>query len=107
MRFESNVDEVIRKLEQIKRNAEELSGEHVIPFSDLFTSEFMDNYTDFESIDELIRSSGFPIQSSADIEKLPNDEWNDFIQKHTRFSNWTEMVQTAGKEYFAKKLGLR
>ena len=30
----------------------------------------MDNYTDFESIDELIQSSGFPIKSSVDIDNL-------------------------------------
>jgi len=47
----------------------------------------MDNYTDFESIDELIQSSGFPIKSSVDIDNLPDNEWDHFIQKHSRFSN--------------------
>jgi hypothetical protein len=56
------LDEIKQKMEQMKRNAEELSGEHTIPFSDLFTSDFMDNYTDFESIDEMIQSSGFSIK---------------------------------------------
>jgi hypothetical protein len=100
------LDEIKQKLEQLRRNAEKLSGEHTIPFSDLFTSDFMDNYTEFESIDEMIKSSGFPIESSEDIKELPGNEWNEFIQKHTCFPNWDEMVQTAAKEYFAKKLGL-
>ncbi len=107
MAFKSNADEIIQKLEKMKRNAEELSGKHDIPFSDLFPSEFMHSHTKFESIEELIRSSGFAVQSSGDIEKLPDDEWNNYIQKCTCFSNWREMVQTAGKEYFAKKIGLR
>ncbi|NPV63624.1 MAG: hypothetical protein HPY61_13555 [Methanotrichaceae archaeon] len=106
VKLESNVEDIIQKFEQIKRNVEENSGEHVIPFNNLFTSEFMNNYTDFDSIDNLIRSSCFPIRSSEDIENLPSDEWNRYIQKHTRFSSWDEMVQTAAKEYFAKKIGL-
>lgn len=56
-------------------------------FRDLFAPDFMDNYTDFESIDELIQSSGFPIKSSVDIDNLPDNEWDHFIQKHSRFSN--------------------
>ena len=98
------LDEIKQKMEQMKRNAEKLSGEHMIPFSDLFASDFMNNYTDFKSIDEMIQSSGFVINTSADIEKLPDGEWDNFVQMHTRFSNWNEMVKIAGKEYFARKL---
>lgn len=107
MRFESNIDEIIGKLEQMKQKAEDLSGKHIIPFSDLFIPEFMDKYTDFKLIDEMLQSSGFAISSSEDIEKLPQKEWNDFIQKHTKFPSWNDMIQTARNEYFARKLGLK
>jgi hypothetical protein len=93
-------------LEQISRNSEELSGEHTIEFKDLFTPEFMNKYTDYKSIGELLQSSGYTINSSEDIEKLPDMEWNEFIQKHTKFSNWKEMNQTALNEYFTRRLGL-
>lgn len=100
------LDEIKQKLEQIKRNTVELSGEHVIEYKDLFTPEFMNKYTDSESIDELLQSSGFIISSSEDIEKLPDKEWNGFVQKHTQFSNWKDMNQTALDEYFIRRLGL-
>jgi hypothetical protein len=103
MQFKSNIDEVIRDLERKKRNIEEISGSHKIPYDDLFTSEFMQENTKFKSIHEMIQSSGFPIKSSEDIEKIPDDEWSGFIQKNTSFPNWKEMIETAGMEYFTKK----
>lgn len=96
-----------RKLEDLKRKAEALDGEHEIPFSELFSSEFMTRYTDFASLDEMFQASGFVIESQDDFKAVPDDEWENFIKTRTQFSSWKDMRVTALKEWTARKLGFK
>lgn len=105
MGFEAKgIKEAIQNLEQKKRNIEKLHGKHEISFNDLFTSEFMNKYTDFKSIDEMLHADGFKIDSNEDLEKSLGDEWDALIHRHTKFANWDEMKRVAGKEYFTEKI---
>ena len=42
-------------------------------------------------------------------EAFDGQPWSDFVNRHTRFSGWGEMLSTAGKEHVATQLfkGLR
>jgi hypothetical protein len=100
------LDEAKKRLEQLKQNAEGSSGEHTVPYFDLFAPEFMAEYTNFKSIDEMFQAGGFKIRSNEDLKKIPEDEWNGFIQKHTQFQEWDEMIKAAWKKYFVKKLSV-
>jgi hypothetical protein len=100
------LDEAKRHLEQLKHKSEALSGEHLIPLKDLFTSDFLTKHTDFNSLDAMFHTSDFTIESEEDLKKVPDDKWDDFISKHTRFPNWKEMQGKAAEEYFLRKLGL-
>lgn len=101
------LDDFKRKIDEMKTNAEKLSGEHKIPFKDLFNSDFLIKYTDFKSLDEMFHADEFVIESEDDFKKVPDDKWDEYIGKHTRFSNWQEMMGKASEEYFARKLGLK
>jgi len=55
------LDELRRKLEQLSRNAQNLEGP--VAFDELFPPEFMRRYTDFPTIEAMIATSGFTLES--------------------------------------------
>lgn len=99
-------DKLIKKIEDMKQRAQELNGTHILKSNEIFTSEFMNNYTEYSSIDELFKASGFKVESNEDLDKIPVDELDQFIRGHTEFPTWKEMITKAGAEYFKHKLGL-
>ena len=64
-------------------------------FTDLFPGEFMKQYTEFESIQELLSSGGFFINSEEDYEAIPDQDIDAYIQKTTKFGSWREMLINA------------
>lgn len=66
-------------------------------FTDLFPGEFMKQYTKFESIQELLSSGGFFINSEEDYEAIPDQDIDAYIQKTTKFGSWREMLINALK----------
>ena len=99
-------DQLKRQLNDLAERAERTDGEHKVKFSDLFTTEFMRRYTDFLTLDEMFAASGFTVESTDDFEKIPDDQWEIFIQKNTLFGSWREMNEKAAHEWAARQLGL-
>lgn len=102
----SGLGELSKQLKELEKEANKLEGSQSIPFSELFHTNFMNKYTNFNNIDEMFEKSGFKCTSNEDFEKIPDSEWNDFVKNNTNFSNWENMKSTAGKEYVANQLGL-
>lgn len=99
------LDNLMRHLDDLKRAAEELDGEHQISLNEMFPDFFMLRYTNFSTIDEMFNKSGFGIETQEDLENLPEIEWGQFISGNTQFESWEEMKQTAAKEWTQRKLG--
>lgn len=99
-------DELKKDMESMAQRAKELNGTHELKSEEIFTSGFMNKYTDYSSFDEMLDASGFKIESNEDFDKIPIDKLNEFIKMHTRFPSWEEMIGTAAEEYFVYKLGL-
>lgn len=74
-------------------------------FTDLFTAEFMQQYTQFKSIDELLSSGGFVVNSEEDYVAIPDEEIDAHVAKTTRFSSWKEMLTDAIEAYNLKRSG--
>lgn len=100
----TGLDEMQVKLQQIQRRAENLSGS--ASFDELFPPEFMREHTDFTEIGELIKASGYEVNSAEDFKQIPDAEWDALIAARTRFRSWEEMQQQAGQEYVVRRLGL-
>lgn len=81
-------DELIKELEGLEQRAKELNGTHELKFEEILTSEFMNKYTDYSSITEMLDASGFKIESNEDFDKIPVDKLDEFIKEHTRFPSW-------------------
>jgi hypothetical protein len=92
------------KLDDLKERAEAVQGTQV-PLSELLTPGFLAKHTRFLSEDEMFEASGFKVQTAEDFEKIPDEEWDNFIQQNTPFATWSDMLSAAGAEWAQKKLG--
>lgn len=99
-------DEVIRRIADLRRNAQRLHGEHELKFTELFPDEFMLRNTEFPTISALIEASGFKVESKDDFTAIPEAEWDEHIRTHTRFSSWSEMMKVAGEEWVMRQMNL-
>jgi hypothetical protein len=99
----SGLDAVRRSLDELRHRAEAISGEHEVSISELFPPDFMSAHTEFDSLQGMFSASGFRVETAEDFERIPDDQWDSFVQSHTEFGDWAEML-TAG-EWAARKLG--
>lgn len=75
-----------------------------IPIGELLPASFVGRTTNFESIGELLASSGFDTSTQAAFESIPDDDWDQFIESESIFASWREMLRSAGQDWLAKKL---
>lgn len=73
--------------------------------NELFTPDFMKTHTDFSSFEKMIGSTSFKIENEIEFGDITNTiEWNQYIEKHTEFKNWNEMLRTSVIERATRKL---
>ena len=83
----------------LQKAAKDLEGS--ISFTELFTSEFMQLYTQYESIEELLSSGGFEVNSEEDYEAIPDEDIDAHVAKTTNFRSWKEMLTEAVEASFS------
>lgn len=94
------LDEAKRKLEKLQKDAEALRG---VSFGELFSAEFMNKCSSYDSFNELCEASPFTIETKEDFEAISDTEWDDFIEASTSYGSWQEMLKAAGSAYLQKK----
>ena len=90
-------------LKQLLKNPRELSGTVQVTFGELFTESFMQKYTTFSSLADLVSSGGF---EGSVLDSLPNADFDKHIASHSQFSSWNAMYDKARNEYLSKRLGI-
>jgi len=94
-----------KDLEKMAKKAQELDGEHRVPFDQLFNEKFMRKYTSFNDFDSFL-SAGFDnIETEEDFEKIPDEKMDAHVKATTRFDTWEEMLEEATREWIANQLG--
>lgn len=106
MGFEIDTDNFARELEKaIEKETElRLGQKNEIPFEELFTEQFMQLYTEFDSIWAFLDESPWTVESQEDFKAIPDDEFDDYVNEHTDFPRWKTMYKTAGKKYMERQL---
>lgn len=99
------LDELQKQLKNMQSAARELEGTHEVSFDEIFTTSFMKKYTNFVTIDELLISGGFNVETTEEFEAIPEDELNIHIANTTKFDCWSDMYEEAVSQYISKKLG--
>ena len=94
----TDLDKVTEAIEQSDR---QFSG--MVSFNDLFTASFMTLHTQFSGFKELLDAGKYNVNSLADFNAIISPEFDEFINKTTKFKSWEEMQSTAVAEYFKKK----
>lgn len=102
----SGFDELEKQLSRMEQGAKELGETKQVSFGELFTTSFMQEYTPFSSLDELLTAGGFNVESSEDFEAIPDADFDRYIAAVTQFKSWDDMLGEATSQYVSKKLGL-
>lgn len=107
MKFEmSGFDDLEKKLKEMEKAAKELEGTKEVSFGELFNDNFMRKYTDSDNLESFFGKSGYKIETEDDFDALDESEFDAFVNKHSEFNDWEEMLGKAGEEYAIRKLGL-
>lgn len=85
--------------------AEELDGDNEVTLGELLSPSFMQRYTDFESLEEFFEASPWTVETEDDLEEIPDDKFNEYVDQHTEFSDDEEMLAAAGEYWVARQLG--
>ena len=102
----TGLDEFQRKVEDMSRRAEDMSGNHSVPIPELLTPDFLARCSRFHSADDLFEASGFKIETPEDFAAIPDVEWDQCIRANTSFASWEAMLSEAGGQWAARRLGL-
>lgn len=98
-------DKLEKDLKRMQENARKLNGRREVPFSDLFTPEFMRKHTSFSTFNELLKAGGFQVETSEDFEAIPDAEFDAHISATTKFPSWEAMLEEATSQYVTRMLG--
>lgn len=101
------LDQLSRKLKDLEARARALDGTHQVRAEEMFTHDFMRRHTPFRTFSEMVRASGFTVESAEDFAAIPDQDWDTFVRQATSFSSWEAMQAAAGREWVAAKMGLR
>lgn len=93
----SGFDELINKLEKI-------GGENEVSFGELFPDSFIKKHTEFETLEVLFEESDYDVKSEEDFKQIPQEDWDNFIENHTEFSSWQDMMGKAFQRWVGEKL---
>lgn len=99
-------DDFAEKLGSMADNANEIEGENEVSFADLFTEKFMRKHTDVASFEEFIENSQWEVASEDDFEAIPDEKFDEYVDKHSDFGSWEDMFGAAGTEWIAREIGL-
>lgn len=100
------LDEFEKSLDALAARADELSKTTSVPLAELLTPEFLAANTTVASLEQFFESGGLRVDSSEDLEAVPAAEMDTHVRSVSAFQSWGDMLQAAGNEWAARKLGL-
>lgn len=101
----SGWDDLERQVADMSNAAKTLEGNYEVNLDELFSPEFMTRYTKYPDIETFFEESPWDLKTDNDFEDIPEDEFSEYVSKNTVFDSSDEMVQKAGQEWVATKLG--
>lgn len=104
MGFElKGVPEMQERLAEVSRASDKLAGQTEVSFDDLFTPEFMAEYTAYGTLEAFLAAVN--VTNGEEFIALPEEALNAHVAKATRFGTWDDMMGEAVTAYAAKSLG--
>lgn len=97
-------DVVQRHLNEMQQVAEDAHGVQSVLLSEVVTTEFLQRFTSFASLDELFADGGFVVSSDEDLASIPDEIIDPFIAATTQFISWEALLHMALNEYLQRQL---
>jgi len=91
--FSDDLDEIVARV----GDAEQLGREDVLPDS------WIESHTSYETLQEFVEA-GFGDQYDT-FDEIPGEEWDEWVDRETQFSDWEEMQKEAGQAWVQRQLG--
>lgn len=99
------------KLNTISTNSKQLITKQLngscVSLNELMPPRFIQMHSKFDSLDSLdglMKASGFNVQIEAAFKATSDQEWNHFIALNTNFDSWHDMLSEAGRLYIHRQL---
>src|SRR5699024_3655563 len=86
---------------------DDFNSEESLDLNDIFTDEFMSEYTDFESFGEFLAEAPARIEDQDDFDNMDMSEMDAFVAEVTKFEAWEDMQGEAVSLYTINQLGLQ
>jgi len=100
----TGLDEFQRKLEQMRRNVEQLEGEHQVPLTELFPPAFMRQHSGVTDFETFCREGGVDISTKDAFAALPESRLDSAVKCLTQFASWNEMKHAAAADWAKRRL---
>lgn len=71
------------------------SDSDTLTIGELLPDDFVDEYTEFNSTDELLTEAGLVADTPAHDHTLAGSEFDRFVEARSHFNGWPEMRDTA------------
>ena len=100
--FEDFADE----LDELQDRVETIDGKNAVSITELFPPDFMQTYSEFDSIQEFFEESPWTVESEADFGAIPEDPFDAYVDDHTGFDSWETMLSAAAREWVGRELAV-
>jgi hypothetical protein len=100
------LDKLQRKLDDLSRKAAALNGTNSVQLDQMLTPAFVVRHTGFPDVDTFFGAGGFSVKSRADLDAIPETQLDEWVRRNSKFGGWKQMLETAGSQWVASKLGL-
>ncbi|HCQ66775.1 MAG TPA: hypothetical protein DIU07_17235 [Rhodobacteraceae bacterium] len=86
-------------VDTIMANAQALRTESAVSLAELLSAGFMANRTKLASASEMFALAGEQEVSDAALAHVADNTWEEAVQGHTDFDNWSDMFFAASQTY--------
>ncbi|WP_436930114.1 hypothetical protein [Halosimplex halobium] len=97
-------EELADELDRLQDRTEAVDGETAVSFAELFPEDFMQTHTEFESIRQFFEASPWTVESEADFDRIPGEQFDAYVDEHTGFNSWEAMLSAAAREWIGREL---
>lgn len=106
MVLETDLERAAKAVDDLPTADEVMEGRDEVPITELFTEEFMAEYTDFDTFEGMVAASPSDATSVDELSLVSDRTWDEFVAETTVFADEEEMVLAVRDRWVAEQLGL-
>ena len=89
---------------KMRQKLEDVRVPQDVSLGSIFPDGFMEEYTDFERIEDFLEKGGLSVGYEEASGELDGEGLDGFVRENTRFDSWKEMLAKGGQIWLGRKL---